>query len=102
MCYQGGAHLMTDVVQTLLNTSPSSLWSLVCLFANFNSYDAFISQSPELSPVNIRPVLLPPRAAGARPIINTSALGSPKLGTGLDQYCSLTKRLVSIIPILVE
>ena len=39
-------------------------------------------KSPERSPVNIRPVRLPPWAAGARPTTRTSACGSPSGGTG--------------------
>ena len=38
------------------------------------------SQSPERSPVNIRPVRFPPCAAGASPTTKTRALGSPKPG----------------------
>ena len=58
---------------------------LVGLFANPVSNNAFTSQSPELSPVNILPVLFPPFAAGANPITNNLALGSPKVGTGFAQ-----------------
>ena len=46
------------------------------------------SQSPERSPVNTRPVRLPPWAAGARPRTSTRAAGSPKPGTGRPQYSS--------------
>jgi hypothetical protein len=38
--------------------------------------------------VNMRPVLLAPCAAGARPITHTDADGSPKPGTPLPQYSS--------------
>ena len=54
--------------------------------------NALATQSPELSPVNIRPVLFPPWAAGASPIINNLAFASPKLGSGLAQYRSFTNR----------
>jgi hypothetical protein len=35
--------------------------------------------------VNMRPVRLPPLAAGARPISSTRAAGSPKPGSGRAQ-----------------
>src|SRR3989454_12484340 len=44
------------------------------------------SQSPDRSPVNTRPVRLPPWAAGASPTTRTSAFGSPNPGTGRPQY----------------
>lgn len=56
--------------------------------ANPLSNSTFDTQSPELSPVNILPVLFPPWAAGARPTISICAFGSPKLGKGRPQYCS--------------
>ena len=43
---------------------------------------AAYSQSPERSPVNIRPVRLVPLAAGARPTMSTRASGSPNDGPG--------------------
>jgi len=43
------------------------------------------SQSPERSPVNTRPVRLPPWAAGARPRTITRAAGSPNPGSGRPQ-----------------
>jgi hypothetical protein len=58
------------------------------MLANPVSCIAFASQSPELSPVNILPVLLPPCAAGASPTINNRACGSPQLGNGRAQYSS--------------
>src|ERR1035441_7450782 len=42
--------------------------------------------SPDLSPVNMRPVRLEPWAPGARPRMRTAAAGSPKEGTGRPQY----------------
>src|SRR5207247_354145 len=44
------------------------------------------SHSPLRSPVNVRPVRLPPWAAGASPTTSTRARGSPKPGTGRPQY----------------
>ena len=46
---------------------------------------AAYSQSPEESPVNIRPVRLVPLAAGASPTTSTSASGSPNDGPGRPQ-----------------
>ena len=43
---------------------------------------AAIRKSPDRSPVNTRPVRLPPCAAGARPRTYTRAAGSPKPGVG--------------------
>src|SRR5579885_1406846 len=74
------------------------LW-LVGLFANPKLKSTLASQSPELSPVNILPVLLPPCAAGANPIINSLALISPKLGRGFPQYFSSKNLLVFFIDI---
>ena len=42
-------------------------------------------KSPEASPVNTRPVRLPPCAAGASPTSRIRAAGSPKPGTGRAQ-----------------
>src|SRR5437867_8694460 len=68
------------------------------MFANPVSYIALASQSPELSPVNILPVLLPPCAAGASPTISSLAFGSPQLGTGRAQYASSTNLLTLFRP----
>ena len=45
-------------------------------------------KSPDLSPVKALPVLVPPCAAGAKPIIINFALVSPKPVTGFPQYFS--------------
>jgi len=42
-------------------------------------------KSPDLSPVNARPVLVPPCAAGANPIIANLEFDFPKPGTGFSQ-----------------
>src|SRR5262249_3164303 len=60
-------------------------------FAKPARYSAPKSQSPERSPVNTRPVRLPPWAAGARPTTAMHASGSPKPGTGRAQYTSSRK-----------
>ena len=67
---------------------PSSRPVEVGWLANPARCSAANSQSPERSPVNTRPVRLPPCAAGARPSTYTRAAGSPKPGTGLPQYSS--------------
>jgi len=64
---------------------PSFLDTLEGLFANPVSYKALTSQSLELSPVNILPVLFPPCDADTNTITNNLALGSPKVGTGFAQ-----------------
>ena len=46
-------------------------------------------KSPDLSPVNALPVLVPPWAAGANPKIKIFASESPKPVTGFAQYFSL-------------
>lgn len=56
----GGAHLRTAVMYASFNMSLSFLDWLVGIFANPVSNIAFATHSPELSPVNILPVLLPP------------------------------------------
>ena len=43
-------------------------------------------KSPDRSPVKIRPVRLPPCAAGASPTTRTRAAGSPNPGSGRAQY----------------
>src|SRR4051812_31577629 len=45
-------------------------------------------KSPDASPVNTRPVRLPPWAAGARPTMRIRASGSPNPGSGRPQYGS--------------
>ena len=42
-------------------------------------------KSPDLSPVKARPVLVPPWAAGAKPIIANFDSKFPNPGTGLPQ-----------------
>ena len=45
-------------------------------------------KSPDLSPVKALPVLVPPWAAGAKPIMANFEFKSPNPGTGLPQYIS--------------
>ena len=83
----GGAHFTMEVTYASDKSNPSLIDTLCEQLAKPVSNIAFINHSPELSPVNILPVLLPPWAAGANPIINNLALGSPKEGTGLSPIC---------------
>src|SRR6185295_4619363 len=53
---------------------------------------AAYSQLPLSSPVKMRPVRLPPCAAGARPTTRSRAAGSPNPGTGRPQYVQARKR----------
>src|SRR5207244_938183 len=55
-------------------------------FANPVRYRARYSQSPLRSPVNTRPVRLPPCAAGASPTTRRRSWTSQKPGTGRPQY----------------
>lgn len=64
---------------------PSSMPTLSGWLAKPVRHRAANSQSPDRSPVNTRPVRLPPWAAGARPTSRTRAAGSPKPGTGRPQ-----------------
>jgi hypothetical protein len=71
--FEGGAHLIHEVIKTLFKIKPSSMDALVAIFEKPVSYRAFISHCPEWSPVNSLPVLSAPCAPGARPIIRTFA-----------------------------
>ena len=51
----------------------------------FALYKHLNRNSPDLSPVNALPVLVPPWAAGANPKIKSLALISPNPATGLPQ-----------------
>jgi len=67
------------------SSRPSSAETLVGWLARPARCSAANSTSPERSPVNTRPVRLPPCAAGARPRIAMRASGGPKPGTGRPQ-----------------
>ena len=85
----GGTHLRILVMYVLFSIRPSpicvdTLWfEILAFFKHLNK------KSPDLSPVKALPVLVPPWAAGARPIIIILALKSPKPVTGLPQYSCL-------------
>lgn len=82
----GGAHRTAATIRSPVSTSPSPEATDVGWLAYPPRWRAAYSQSPERSPVNIRPVRLVPLAAGARPTTSTSASGSPNDGPGRPQY----------------
>src|SRR5919206_54562 len=84
----GGAQRTAAVIQALMRRSPSSTETESGWLAKPARYMARKSQSPDRSPVKIRPVRLPPWAAGASPATTTRASGSPKPGMGRPQYVS--------------
>ena len=88
----GGAHRHAAEMYASVSVSPSSRPREVGWLANPARCSAAYRKSPELSPVNIRPVRLAPCAPGARPTIRTRASGSPKPGTGLPQYAFIPVR----------
>src|SRR5947209_777391 len=75
-----------------LRRSPSSRETLCGCEANPFSYSARYRKSPLRSPVNMRPVRLPPCAAGASPMRTSRAAGSPNPGTGRAQYVHVPNR----------
>ena len=81
----GGAQRLIALTQAPRRRNPSSALTEVGLFASPARCIAANSQSPERSPVNIRPVRLAPCAAGASPITTIAARGSPKPGSGRAQ-----------------
>ena len=81
----GGAQRTAAVTKHPLSVNPSSRATEVGWLANPERHSAAKSQSPERSPVKIRPVRLPPWAAGARPSTSTLASGSPNPGSGRPQ-----------------
>ena len=81
----GGAQRTAALTQAPSRRRPSSALREVGWLARPARCSAAYSQSPERSPVNIRPVRLAPCAAGARPIRTIAAAGSPKPGTGRAQ-----------------
>src|SRR3972149_2738668 len=82
-----------------IKQKPSVLWELTGLVAKPFSNRTFATQSPDESPVNIRPVLFPPCAAGAKPTIKILPLTSPKPGSGLPQYFSSLNRFILVCEI---
>src|SRR5256886_12757079 len=69
-----------------MSVRPSSRASDCSWLANPWRYNAWYSQLPLESPVNMRPVRFAPCAAGASPTTSNRASGSPKPGTGFSEY----------------
>jgi len=85
--FAGGAQRTAAVTQQSFNVNPSSAETDEGCDAYPARHNAANNQSPERSPVNIRPVLFAPCAAGASPSTTNRAEGSPNAGTGRPQYC---------------
>ncbi len=84
----GGAQRTAASTRVALSVSPSAASTLTGESASPARCSAAYNTSPERSPVNTRPVRLPPWAAGARPTISTRGRGEPQPGIGLPQYGS--------------
>src|SRR3954471_10526497 len=84
----GGAQRTAASIQASMSSRPSSRSTDVGWLAKPARCRAAKRKSPERSPVKMRPVRLPPCAAGARPRMMTRASGSPKPGIGRPQYSS--------------
>src|SRR5262249_40597908 len=83
--FSGGAHLTPATTLTPRRRCPSPADMLVGWLASPHRQSDSNSTSPLRSPVKIRPVLLPPCAAGARPTITIRGCSSPHPGTGRPQ-----------------
>jgi hypothetical protein len=81
----GGAHRTAAVIQQSISSRPSSREREIGWFASPARCRAANRKSPDRSPVNTRPVRLPPCAAGARPSRRIRAAGSPKPAIGRPQ-----------------
>ena len=76
----GGAQRTAALMYASVSFSPSSRETLVGCEAKPVANKTLYRKSPELSPVNIRPVRLAPWAPGASPIRSSRALGIAKAG----------------------
>ncbi len=83
--FSGGAQRHGATMNASRKRSPSSRCTLVGWLANPARCSAAKRKSPLRSPVNMRPVRLPPCAAGASPTSTSRAAGSPNPGTGRAQ-----------------
>jgi hypothetical protein len=88
----GGAHRLTAATYAPSSRSPSPGAIDVGWFASPHRYSDAYRKSPLRSPVKMRPVRLPPCAAGASPTINSRAVASPNPGSGRPQYVSSANR----------
>ena len=81
----GGTHLRILVIYVESNFKLSFKFFENGKFEIPTSYKHLNKKSPDLSPVKALPVLVPPWAAGARPIIANFESRFPNPGTGLPQ-----------------
>ena len=91
--FSGGAHLTAATIRAPISRCPSPARTLAGCAASPHRYSDANRKSPLRSPVKIRPVLLPPCAAGASPTMRTDGAGSPQPAIGRPQYCSAAKDL---------
>ena len=89
--FAGGAHRTDATMRTASSRCPSPAAMLSGLAASPHRYSDANNTSPLRSPVKMRPVRLPPCAAGARPTISTRGCSAPQPGTGRPQYGSARK-----------
>ena len=80
--FAGGAQRTAAAILASWSSSPSSARRLAGRSARPAACIARHRKSPDASPVNTRPVRLPPCAAGASPTRRMRAAGSPKPGHG--------------------
>ena len=83
--FTGGAHRTAATILAPIRRWPSPAAVEVGNAASPQRYSEANRTSPLRSPVKIRPVRLPPWAAGASPTSTTRAAGSPKPGSGRAQ-----------------
>src|SRR6266516_2382758 len=86
--FAGGAHRTAATILARISRWPSPAATDVGCAASPHRYSDANRTSPLRSPVKIRPVRLPPWAAGARPTISTAGRSAPQPGTGRPQYRS--------------
>src|SRR5690606_941134 len=89
--FAGGAQRTDATIRAPISFWPSPACVLVAWAARPVRWSEANSQSPLRSPVKIRPVRLPPCAAGARPTMSTRGCSSPHPATGRPQYVSSAK-----------
>ena len=91
--FSGGAQRTAAAMRTPISRWPSPAATLVGRAARPQRYSEANRKSPLRSPVKIRPVRLPPWAAGASPRMRIAGAGSPQPGIGRPQYGSSMKDL---------
>ena len=84
----GGAHRTAAATRVSLSANPSAASTHTDWLARPARCSAANRKSPDRSPVNTRPVRLPPCAAGANPTIITRGRDAPQPGIGRPQYGS--------------